>query len=96
MGRIAGARGAPVEAKHHLDEAVELLSAVGARFELARCHLELASIGDPKAAVTHLEEAGALFAALNVAKYAERTSVLTEPAGGSLRAYLPGWVQRVL
>jgi hypothetical protein len=96
MGRIAGARGARVEAKHHLEEAIALLSAVGARFELARCHLEVASISDPKEAVIHLEEARALFAALNVPKYVARTDVLSEPAGKALRAYLSGWVQRVL
>lgn len=86
MGRIAGARGARAEAKRHLKDAVAHLSAVGARFELARCHLELASIGDPKEAVNDLKEARALFAALNLATYVERIDVLNGPAGGSLRA----------
>jgi class 3 adenylate cyclase/tetratricopeptide (TPR) repeat protein len=69
MGRIAGARGARAEATHHLEEAVVLLSSVGSRFELARSHLELASLGDPKDAVNHMKEARALFAALHVAKH---------------------------
>jgi hypothetical protein len=96
MGRIAGARGARVEAKRHLDEAIALLSVVGARFELARCHLELASIGDPKEPVIHLKEARALFAALNAPKYVERVDVLGHPSPNPLRSYLPGWVQKVL
>jgi hypothetical protein len=45
MGRIARARGVRTEAKRHLEEAAALFSSVGARFELARTHLELASIG---------------------------------------------------
>jgi hypothetical protein len=32
-------------------------------------------------------------AALNVTEFVERTDVLGEPAGNSLRAYLSGWVQ---
>jgi tetratricopeptide (TPR) repeat protein len=96
MGCIAGARGARAEATRHLEEAVALLSSVGASFELARCHLELARIGDPKEAAIHLKEARTLFAALNAAKYAQQAGALPEPAGGSLRANLPGWVQRVL
>jgi hypothetical protein len=44
MGRISHARGAAAEAKRHFDEALEVFTAVGARFEAARTTRELAAL----------------------------------------------------
>ena len=76
------------EAERHLQEAVRTLSEIGARFELGRTHLDLASIaranGTDDALKSHLRKAHALFTALRVPKYVERTEQLARELGARL------------
>ncbi len=85
LGRIACAQGEVTLTKRNFDEASETLCAIGARFELARTHLDLATLaqanGDGEIAARQLKLARALFTALQVPKYVERTSRLSEQFG---------------
>ncbi|MFZ1061683.1 MAG: adenylate/guanylate cyclase domain-containing protein [Candidatus Rokuibacteriota bacterium] len=88
LGRVAQAQGALAEAERHLREALQTFVSVHARFEMGRTHLFLASLGhaqgDREAAASHLNEAQALFRALRVPKYVERTEQLAREFGASL------------
>lgn len=82
QGRIARARGDPVQARRNFDEAVTILTSIGARFELARTHLELAEIAEASSerevAAAQLRAARAYFVDLQVPKYVERANRLSE------------------
>jgi tetratricopeptide (TPR) repeat protein len=88
LGRIAQAEGDLAGAERHLREALRTLSAIGARFEVGRTHLDLASLaraqGNREAVPSHLDEARALFRALRVPKYVERTQQLAREFGARL------------
>jgi class 3 adenylate cyclase/tetratricopeptide (TPR) repeat protein len=88
LGRLAQAEGDLTGAEQHLQEAARTLSLIGSRFELGRTHLDLTTLGhaqgDRAAAESHLQQAHALFAALRVPKYAERTERLAAELGTSL------------
>ena len=80
LGRIAQAEGALPDAARYLRDAVRTLSAIGARFELGRTHLELADLargqGDGATAGAHATEALALFRPLRVPRYVERAEAV--------------------
>jgi tetratricopeptide (TPR) repeat protein len=82
LGRIARAQGALGEAQRELGEALGVLASAGARFELARTHLELALVAHDQArgetAAQHLKQAGEAFTTLGVPKYVEQTRKLAE------------------
>ena len=65
LGRIAQAQGNLAQAEQHLNDAVTLLTAVGALFDLARTKLALAKLksdlGDKNASASQLREARILF-----------------------------------
>jgi tetratricopeptide (TPR) repeat protein len=88
LGRIARAQGDMAEAGRNFGEAIETFGAIGARFELARTHFDLATVahtqGDGEDLAQHLKEAQELFSALQVPKYFERASRLGEQSGLSL------------
>lgn len=100
LGRIARARGAHVAAEQILEEASAIFSSVGARFELARTHLELAALADVqndhKDATSHLTEARSLFVALHVTKYVERVDQFSEQLGNGLSDDLHSSERRVM
>jgi len=85
LGRIATAQSVVTQAKRNFGEASETLSAIGARFELARTHLDLATLahanGDGEIAARQLKLARDLFTALQVPKYVDRTNSLSEQFG---------------
>jgi tetratricopeptide (TPR) repeat protein len=78
LGRIAQASGALAEAAHHLTEALQTFTAIEARFELGRTHVDLATLahvqGEQQTAATHLTQAHTLFQALQVPRYVERVA----------------------
>ena len=88
LGRIAQVEEELTEAERHLQEALRTLGAIGSRFELARTHLDLASLaharGDREAAASQLNEAQALFRALRVPKYVKRAAEVAREFGVSL------------
>jgi tetratricopeptide (TPR) repeat protein len=85
LGRTTQAGGALAEAETHCTEALQTFQS---RFELARTHLALADLahtqGQPAAVATQLTEAHALFTALQVPRYVERTMQLASAYGVSL------------
>jgi hypothetical protein len=89
LARVAVARGLVTEAIALLDQALATFTETGSRYELARTHLELASIvwgsGDRAAAYRHLAAAHGLFKELDVPRYVERAERLaagwTEQSG---------------
>jgi class 3 adenylate cyclase/tetratricopeptide (TPR) repeat protein len=87
LGRIARASGALAEAGSYLQEALQTFASIPCRFEAGRTHLDLAALahalGNPEIAVTHYNEAHALFGALRVPKYVERTAQLAPELGVS-------------
>jgi tetratricopeptide (TPR) repeat protein len=85
LGRIAQASSASAEAETHLTAALQGFASIQARFELGRTHLTLADLahdqGQPEATATHLTKAYALFTALQVPRYVERTVQLASAYG---------------
>lgn len=94
LGRIAMATGAVSEAAMYLQEALQTFGAIPARFEVGRTHLALAELahaqGNREALGAHLDEARALFRALQVPKYIARTESLAEQWQASLGAAAAG------
>jgi class 3 adenylate cyclase/tetratricopeptide (TPR) repeat protein len=91
LGRIAQASGALAEAATYLTEALQSFASIQARFDMGRIHLDLAALthdaqGHPEVAATHLTEAHALFTALQVPRYVERTMQLASAFGLALSA----------
>ena len=88
LGRIAQASGAFVEAAGHFQEALETFTSIRSRFEAGRTHLDLAALahaqGHQEAATTQLHAAHAVFTALQVPRYVERTAQLASAYGVSL------------
>ncbi len=88
IGRVAQAEGSVPEAETHLTEALQSFVSIRARFEIGRIHLFLASLshaqGNREAVASHLNEAHALFRALHVPKYVERSEQLARELGASL------------
>ena len=85
LGRIAKANGTAVEADMYLHEALDTFSSIHSRFELARIHLDLASLafsqGHQDSATEHLSTACAWFRQLQVPKYIERTKQIAQEYG---------------
>jgi class 3 adenylate cyclase/tetratricopeptide (TPR) repeat protein len=90
FGRIARAHGDIAEAIRNFDDAIVNFGLIGARFELARTHLDLATLaqseGDGNGLRKHARQAEELFSALQVPKYVERAARLGEQSGLSLSA----------
>jgi tetratricopeptide (TPR) repeat protein len=94
LGRIALAEAALAAAHEHVQEALSTFTAIQARFETARTHLDLADLaqhqGSRDSLTVHLTEAYHGFAALRTPVYLERTIqragelglTFTEPHGG--------------
>jgi tetratricopeptide (TPR) repeat protein len=100
-GRLAAAAGAYDEAASELHAALQMFTRLGARYEVARTHLDLATVtralGHVEDAASHLTEARALFATLEVPRWVARAderarelglepltgAALREPAEGS-------------
>ena len=85
FGRIARADGDLAEARRNFDETIETLRIIGAQFELAQTHLELATLahtqGDSEVLRYNIIRAQKLFSALQVPKYFERASRLSNESG---------------
>jgi ATP/maltotriose-dependent transcriptional regulator MalT len=85
LGRIAQAAGTPDEAQAYLNQAVETLTTVNARYLIARAHLDLAFLasarGDRKAAASSLRAAHELFGALNAPNLVNRAEQLAAEFG---------------
>jgi len=94
LGRIARARGDLGEAEARLGEALGTFAAIEARYDLGRTRLDLAALaadgGDRAAAATHLREAHALFQALRLPEYVQRSLGLAARLGIRLAADPPG------
>jgi tetratricopeptide (TPR) repeat protein len=88
LGHIAQSTGAFAEAAHHFQEALETLTSIQSRFEAGRTHLDLGALaqaqGHQEAAATHLHAAHAMFTALQVPRYGERTAQLAGAHGVTL------------
>ncbi len=92
LGRIAQANGMLADATTHLTEALYTFTALEARFEAGRTHLDLAAVayaqGHRPATTAHLVQAQAVFQTLQVPKYVAR-------AAHCARAYgVPGTTDR--
>jgi hypothetical protein len=76
-----------------LQDALDTFTAIHARFEAGRTHLDLAALahtqGNQDGATAHLTQAQALFTALQVPRYVERTAYLARAYGITLRASSP-------
>jgi tetratricopeptide (TPR) repeat protein len=90
LGRVAQARGLRTEAVSYLQEALQTFVSIQMPFETGRSHLDLAAFthvqGNQEATATHLTEAYALFTALQVPRYVERTVQLASKFGVTLSA----------
>ena len=88
LGRIARAKNDMAEAARNFSEALSTFSAIGARFELARTHLELAALaqsqGNTEMLRSQLLLAYQLFLELKAPKYVERAKLLGAQTGLSL------------
>jgi DNA-binding NtrC family response regulator/tetratricopeptide (TPR) repeat protein len=82
LGRLARAGGDPAAAGRDLQEALGTFTGIGARFEAARTHLDLADLArtasDREAALRHAGAARTLFAALRVPLYERRAAALLD------------------
>ncbi len=79
LARIARAGGDLAAAESRLGEALRTFASIGAEFEIARVHLELADLvraRDVAAAREHLDHACRTFAALRTPRYTERAALL--------------------
>jgi tetratricopeptide (TPR) repeat protein len=90
LGRIALGRGALADAQRDLEAALSAFACVGAQFEQARTHLELAIVAQKQAhgdaASRNLDAARSLFVALRLFQHAERAEHLHESLGPTLIA----------
>jgi tetratricopeptide (TPR) repeat protein len=90
LGHIAQASGGLMAATTHLTAALQTFTAIQARFEQARTHLDLAALanaqGKQRAAATHLAAAHALCQALQVPRYIERVVQCASAFGVGLPA----------
>ena len=88
LGRIELAENHVAEATRNFTEAVASLSVIGARFELARTHLDLAALArnqsDDEFRRSQLLQANRLFSELQASKYVDRTRRIGEQMGFSL------------
>jgi hypothetical protein len=88
LGRIAHTSGDLVEAEMHLQDALATFDAMPARYDLARTHLDLASLahtqGNQDTATTHLSTAYAWFKKIQVPRWVERTEQLAQGYGVTL------------
>jgi predicted ATPase/class 3 adenylate cyclase len=88
LGCIDQASGALVEAATHWHAAMRIFASTQERWWVGRVHLDLAALahaqGNQEAVATHLTEADALFRALQVPTYVERTAQLARELGVSL------------
>jgi tetratricopeptide (TPR) repeat protein len=93
LGRLAHTRGNLAEAEVLLQEALGTFASIHAWFEAGRTHLDLAALahaqGNQEGATAHLTQAQALFTALQVPRYVERTTHLAQAYGIILRAGSP-------
>jgi len=89
LGRIAHTRGDLAEAARHLQDALATFDAMEAQYDLARTHLDLASLahsqGNQDTATMHLSTAHAWFKKLQIPKWVERTEQLAREYGGTLQ-----------
>jgi predicted ATPase/class 3 adenylate cyclase len=88
LGRIARAQDDLAEAARNFTEALSTFSAIGAQFELARTHLELAALaqsqGNTEMLKNQLLPACQLFLDLKAPKYIERAKLLGAQTGINL------------
>jgi hypothetical protein len=88
LSRIAYSRGNLIGAMPNLQESLATFSSIQSRYDLARTHLDLASLAhtqnDQDAVTTHLSTASAWFKALQVPKWVERTEHLAREYGVTL------------
>ena len=77
-----------MEAAGHFQEALDTFTSIQSRFEAGRTHLDLAALAHvqdhQEAAATHLHTAHAVFTALQVPRYVERTEQLAGAYGVAL------------
>jgi tetratricopeptide (TPR) repeat protein len=89
LGRIAQASDDPAEAQTYLQAALATLASIQSRYELARTHLDLASLAntqdDQGTATMHLSTAHAWFKKLQVPKWVEKTEQLAREYGVTLK-----------
>lgn len=80
LGRIARDRGVPDDARAHLGAALTSFSAMHARFETARTHLELVTLarvqGEPYVVDEHMQHATAILAELGLPTYPARAAAV--------------------
>jgi class 3 adenylate cyclase len=85
LGRIAQVSGAPAEAETHYMAALQTFTSTQGRFEVGRTHLALAELahaqGNRDAATAHVNNARALFMALKISRYVERTQQFASACG---------------
>ena len=88
LGRIAQCNGDLAEARTYFQEALAAFSSIHSRFELARTHLDLASLAHTQdnhdTATTHLNQAHAWFKKLQVPKWVNKTEQLAREYGVTL------------
>jgi tetratricopeptide (TPR) repeat protein len=88
LGRIAHTSSNLAEAVMHLQDARATFNVIQARYDLARTHLDLASLartwGNHDAATTHLSTAYVWFKKLQVPRWVERTEQLAQEYGVTL------------
>ena len=88
LGRIAHTSGNLAAAATYLQHALDTFDAMQARYDLARTHLDLASLAHTQenqdAATMHLSTAYAWFKKLQVPKWVERTEQLAQEYGVTL------------
>ncbi len=77
LGRIAQSEGSLADAERFLHEAQQTFATIQCRYWVARNHLDQAALahaqGNPEAAANHLQEAKAVFTALQLPKYIKLT-----------------------
>lgn len=85
LARVAQAEGALAEAKRYLDEAQQTYTAIQGRYWIGRTHLDLAILahaqGHRDTATMHANSAQALFMALHIPRYVERTQQFASACG---------------
>lgn len=90
LGRAEEADRQLGDARVHLLEALQVFTSIEARFEVARTHLDLASLfhlqHDREGAKRHLDEARGLFETLEVPRYVERSDAIAREYAGPMGA----------
>ena len=85
LGRIAQSEGTFADAERYLREAQQTHAAIQSRYWVARTHLDLTVLAhaqcNQKAVASHLQEAQAVFTALQLPKYNEHTAQIAEAYG---------------